>query len=58
MTSQTFVIGDTVRLRSGGPKMTVTAVGESLGTPTVWCSWFVGTKEDKGTFPPGALDKY
>jgi uncharacterized protein YodC (DUF2158 family) len=50
-----FKVGDIVQLKSGGPEMTVTVVGDHYGTPTVWCVWFVGTKQEKGDFPSGAL---
>ena len=54
--AQEFKVGDVVQLKSGGPLMTVTYVGEQDGAPRVWCSWFVNnTKEEKGTFPPAAL---
>lgn len=52
-----FSVGDTVRLKSGGPKMTVTTVGDHWGTPTVWAVWFDGTKKLDGDFPPAALEK-
>ena len=54
--SETFKIGDVVKLKSGGPKMTITTVGERYGTPTVWCVWFDGTKKYDGTFPPESLE--
>lgn len=57
MATQTFNVGDVVRLKSGGPKMTVTQIGERLGAPTVWCSWFDGTKKLDGDFPPSALER-
>jgi uncharacterized protein YodC (DUF2158 family) len=48
--------GDIVQVISGGPRMTVTQVGEdSLGTTTAWCVWFEGTKKMEGTFPMTAL---
>ena len=49
--------GDVVRLRSGGPKMTVTNVGvPQFGSKTmVWCVWFDGTDKKEGTFPPEAV---
>lgn len=62
-----FTVGDIVRLKSGGPEMTVTQVRhpldgvlEKLGqSPTVECMWFEGksNKRGKGNFPPGSLEK-
>lgn len=37
-----FKIGDVVRLKSGGPAMTVTGV-PSNGSGVLTCIWFVGT---------------
>jgi uncharacterized protein YodC (DUF2158 family) len=54
--TDTFKIGDVVKLKSGSPKMTVTAVGDQLGTAKVWCSWFDDTKQLSGVFPPEGLD--
>ena len=53
-----FKAGDVVQLKSGGPKMTVTQVGERAMTlePTVWCVWFIGTKKIEDTFSPEALE--
>ena len=52
--------GDVVQLKSGGPKMTVTGVGNSFMTDeaTIWCTWFDGTKKLDGDFPPEALEKF
>ena len=51
-------VGDVVRLKSGGPKMTVTEVGETMtGEMTVWCAWFVSTKQERGSFPLGAVER-
>lgn len=52
-----FVIGDVVQLKSGGPVMTVTSVGDNYGTPAVWCVWFDPKGQQSGTFPPAALRK-
>ena len=50
-----FNIGDLVKLKSGGPKMTVTRV-DNLGIRTiVRCTWFAGSKKEQGDFPPEAL---
>lgn len=46
MTQAKFSIGDTVYLKSGGPKMTVTnVVGETI--VTIYTQWFVGQKVSK-----------
>jgi len=55
-----FSIGDVVRLRSGGPDMTVqkkvttTPFGEPCDL-TYRCQWFVGEKLESGKFPPNSL---
>lgn len=52
----TFEIGDTVVLKSGGPIMTVTAVGDRKGRLNVWCSWFDRDDNEKtGIFPVDAV---
>lgn len=49
-----FKVGDTVRLKSGGPLMTAAAKGDTKGQ-MVWTSWFVNNKEDKGHYPASFL---
>ena len=51
-----YKVGDVVQLKSGSPSMTVTSVGTDGGVPTVWCSWFVSFKEEKGFFPADAVE--
>ena len=57
-----FKPGDLVRLKSGGPLMTVEQVGERAmtGGEAVWCVWFevVGNKQvpKRETFPPAVLE--
>lgn len=51
-------VGDEVQLKSGGPIMTVTGMGDNLGKPLVWCSWFAGKEPKSSTFPPEALKPY
>jgi uncharacterized protein YodC (DUF2158 family) len=58
--SQDFQIGDVVRLKSGGPKMTVTSVGpDGHGKLTVWCVWFPenSAKPEHGAFPAEAVER-
>lgn len=56
-----FKAGDVVVLKSGGPRMTVSQVGQAhmTGEDTVWCVWFerVGSKQVKqeATFSPAVL---
>jgi uncharacterized protein YodC (DUF2158 family) len=58
-----FKPGDLVRVKSGGPVMTVEQVGKTamLEEDAVWCVWFekVGSKQvaRKDTFAPVVLDK-
>jgi uncharacterized protein YodC (DUF2158 family) len=58
-----FEAGDTVRLKSGGPLMTVEQVGklDLIGDDAVWCVWFerVGNRQvaNRETFPPVTLEK-
>jgi uncharacterized protein YodC (DUF2158 family) len=56
MDKKDWKIGDVVKLRSGGPKMTVINVPtDSSGD--VFCVWFPegGTHPVKDSFPPEAL---
>lgn len=52
--------GTTVKLKSGGPTMTVEKVGRftSLGphTDAAKCKWFVGNKLEQDIFALAALD--
>ncbi|TBA16304.1 YodC family protein [Rhizobium ruizarguesonis] len=47
-----FKIGDLVKLKSGGPVMTVTDLRASI----VETSWFAGAKNEKAIFKPEALE--
>jgi uncharacterized protein YodC (DUF2158 family) len=52
-----FKIGDTVRLKSGGPRMTVTAVdNDDTKERMVWTSWFTNNKMDTAQYPASSLD--
>lgn len=49
-------IGEVVQLKSGGPKMTVRAVGAANdGTPWVSCQWFSDEGVKSAEFHPEAL---
>ncbi len=49
--------GDSVRLKSGGPKMRVDKIAKDIsGRPTVWCAWVEGSKRHLATFDPDALE--
>jgi uncharacterized protein YodC (DUF2158 family) len=49
--------GDTVQLKSGGPKMTVTEVKPINGVTRAWCSWFINDKLETASFPVDSLNK-
>lgn len=48
-----FKPGDVVRLKSGGPKMTVAEIREGR----VLCQWFTGDKREIAGFEPATLVK-
>jgi uncharacterized protein YodC (DUF2158 family) len=50
----TFVIGDVVRLKSGGPRMVVTDRSESGGRCE--CAWFAGDEFNTRAFKVAWLD--
>jgi uncharacterized protein YodC (DUF2158 family) len=53
-------VGDTVRLKSGGPKMTIKEMGKyGMGSTRIEakCAWFDGTKLIEQIFEPATLDK-
>ena len=54
--SDEFKVGDVVRLKSGGPNLTIKKVGTAAGKPTVWCVWFEDAKMLEGQFAPGTLE--
>lgn len=52
-------VGSSVRLKSGGPTMTVEQLGTTqLGGEVVhaWCQWFDKTKLTTGVFPVTSLE--
>jgi uncharacterized protein YodC (DUF2158 family) len=55
-----FQVGNIVQLKSGGPKMTVSALGNPgdvihtgglAAKGRVMCQWFAGSKLEQGFFP-------
>lgn len=54
------MIGEVVKLKSGGPLMVVTSNDSSNGFDTVrryWCKWFDGTELRVESFPAAGLEK-
>jgi uncharacterized protein YodC (DUF2158 family) len=57
-----FQTGDAVRLKSGGPCMTITALGVYAGwtmrcADTVSCQWWEGEKPQETVFDMALLEK-
>ena len=50
-----FAIGDIVKLKSGGPEMTVQSLPDTSGR-SYRCQWFAGKKLESGSFPPDSLE--
>ncbi|MFC3606735.1 YodC family protein [Stutzerimonas tarimensis] len=50
-----FKIGDIVKLKSGGPEMTVQQAPTDTST-YYKCQWFAGKKLESGVFPEGSLE--
>lgn len=50
-----FAVGDIVKLKSGGPEMTVRTLPDP---PRKYydCQWFAGKKLESGTFPEDSLE--
>ena len=53
--SKTYNVGDIVKLKSGGPEMTIEEVGTGLHKGDYRCQWFAGKKLNWGTFPYESL---
>ena len=51
-----YSVGDIVKLKSGGPDMTVKECVSNLGSGLLYrCQWFAGKKLDVGVFPENSL---
>jgi len=56
--SNTYNIGDIVKLKSGGPEMTIKKVNTNMNDEPsghYQCQWFAGKKLDSGVFPQESL---
>jgi uncharacterized protein YodC (DUF2158 family) len=51
-----FAVGSIVKLKSGGPEMTVQAVMNLTKGTYLRCQWFAGKKLESGDFPPDSLE--
>jgi uncharacterized protein YodC (DUF2158 family) len=55
--SSQFTIGNIVKLKSGGPEMTVVEERNYSDVSVMMrCQWFDGKKLEQGEFPTGALE--
>lgn len=54
--SNQIQVGSVVRLKSGGPKMTVSKIHVWQGRNEAQCDWFEGTKATYGSFPLTSLE--
>jgi uncharacterized protein YodC (DUF2158 family) len=54
MAEKKFQPGDVVRVKSGGPPMTIVYYDEQ---EQVYCQWFDGKKRQDGTFEEVVLEK-
>jgi uncharacterized protein YodC (DUF2158 family) len=50
-----FNVGDIVKIKSGGPDMTVQTIPTER-TSNYRCQWFAGKKLEFGLFPEGSLE--
>jgi len=48
-------VGMIVKLKSGGPKMTIVRIDTSIKSSIV-CEWFSGSKCEAGAFAPESLE--
>ncbi len=55
MASNKYNVGDIVKLKSGGPEMTVRAAPDVVGR-SYTCQWFAGKKLEQGVFPQESLE--
>jgi uncharacterized protein YodC (DUF2158 family) len=51
-----FKEGDVVKLKSGGPEMTIYQIGTASSPDRVVCTWFNGNKKEKDIFAMSNLE--
>lgn len=55
-----FEVGQVVKLKSGGPDMTIESLRKNFDTKAFLgeysCQWFAGKKLEKGIFPEQSLE--
>lgn len=51
-----FEVGDIVKLKSGGPDMTIQGK-DAFGEDSFHCQWFSGKKLERGSFPTNSLER-
>jgi uncharacterized protein YodC (DUF2158 family) len=56
MAHEEIAAGKRVRLKSGGPPMTVEQLGDRYGEPVANCAWFDGKALKRESFPLPALE--
>ena len=58
MSKAIYSVGDIVKLKSGGPVMTIHSVNDTFTGEKVeyTCKWFSGSKLQNGTFEERAID--
>ncbi len=54
--SEEFKTGDIVKLKSGGPDMTIKSFSSTQGNSFI-CQWFAGKKLEQGFFKPDSLER-
>jgi|26BtaG_2_1085354.scaffolds.fasta_scaffold01578_6 uncharacterized protein YodC (DUF2158 family) len=57
--SNEFEAGNIVKLKSGGPEMTVqeeVATVSGARSGKYWCQWFAGKKLERGNFPADSIE--
>ncbi|EPL9570914.1 YodC family protein [Providencia rettgeri] len=53
--SNEFKSGDIVRLKSGGPNMTIKVFSQTQGNSYI-CQWFAGKKLEQGFFKADSIE--